>query len=50
MKNKYIYLIMLILVGISLVLTVLNKQPRLLNSVVLIGMLYLLINDRKDDK
>jgi len=50
MKKKYVYLVMLALVVLSLTLTLFDKQPRLLNTVVLIGMMYLIITDGKDKK
>lgn len=47
MKKTYVYIGMLILVVISLVLVVLDKQPKWLDIIVLLGMMFLLLTDKK---
>jgi len=47
MKKKYVYIGMLVLVVISLVLVVLDKQPKWLDIIVLLGMAVLLLTDKK---
>lgn len=47
MKKKYVYIGMLVLVIVSLVLVVLDKQPKWLDIIVLLGMMVLLLTDKK---
>jgi len=47
MKKKYVYIAMLVLVIMSLILVMLDKQPRWLDVLVLLGMAVLLLTDKK---
>lgn len=50
MKKVHIYIILLVLTLLSLVLTIVDKQPKYLGAFVTISILYLVIFDRKDNK
>ncbi|MDN6836149.1 MAG: hypothetical protein L0L86_08430 [Lactococcus lactis] len=47
MKKKYVYIVMLILVIVSLILVIFDKQPKGLNILTLLGMAALILTDEK---